>query len=146
MQLMQVPASFESNEPKAERPVVLVVDDHPAIRDMLSWALHYHGYQPACATNGQEALEWMKNALRTGQYPDAILLDLFMPVMDGAHFLTRLHACWDNLVPIPPVILLTVDKSNHDHLACSDILLKPFHIRDLCERLKQIDKKEHASW
>lgn len=146
MQLMQASASFEAEESKAERPVVLVVDDNPAILDMLSWMLHFHGYQPVCVANGQEALEWMKNALYTGQYPDAILLDLFMPVMDGAHFLLSLRDCWRDPVSLPPVILLTVDKSNHDHLACSDVLLKPFHIRDLCDRLKQVDRKGLASW
>jgi two-component system, chemotaxis family, chemotaxis protein CheY len=146
MQLMYASASFEVEEREAGRPLVLVVDDHPAILDMLSWMLYYHGYQPACAANGQEALAWMKDALRTGRYPNAILLDLFMPVMDGAHFLTNLRACWNTSVPLPPVILLTVDKSNHDHLACNDVLLKPFHIRDLSERLKHINKKETISW
>jgi len=146
MQLMQATTSFEADGTGAERPVVLVVDDHPAILDMLSWMLYFHGYQPVCVANGQEALEWMKNALHTGQYPEAILLDLFMPVMDGTHFLLSLRDCWTNPVPIPPVILLTVDKSNHDHLACSDVLLKPFHIRDLCERLKRINRKELSSW
>jgi len=146
MQSDQTSSSFEEEETRAGRPVVLVIDDQPAILDMLSWMLSFHGYHPVCIANGQEALEWMKSALHTGQYPVAILLDLFMPVMSGARFLTSLRDHWNAPVPIPPIILLTVDKSNHDHLACSDVLLKPFHIKDLRESLKQIIGKAPASW
>lgn len=143
--VMQVFTQTVEEEKSAERPVVLVIDDQPSIRDMLFWTLHLQGYQPVCATNGQEALAWIKNALRTGQGPVAILLDLFMPVMDGPSFLTCLRADWNAPVPVPPIILLTVDKRNHDHLACDGVLFKPFHIHDLCERLRQILRKEPVS-
>jgi CheY-like chemotaxis protein len=145
MQSIQTSTCFEEEEKRAERPVVLVIDDQPAILDMLSWMLSFHGYQAVCIANGQEALEWMKSALHTGQYPVVIILDLFMPVMNGAKFLACLRDHWNAPVPIPPIILLTVDKSNHDHLACSDVLLKPFHIKDLRESLKQIIGKEPVS-
>lgn len=145
MQSIQTSPCFEEEEKRAERPVVLVIDDQPAILDMLSWMLSFYGYQAVCTTNGQEALEWMKSALHTGQYPVVILLDLFMPVMNGTRFLASLRDHWNAPVPIPPIILLTVDRSNHDHLACSDVLLKPFHINDLRESLKQIIGKEPVS-
>ena len=144
MQLIQTSTSFD--EKRAERPLVLVIDDQPAIQDMLSWMLFFNGYQTVCTTHGQEALEWMKNALHTGRYPAVILLDLFMPVMNGASFLNCLRAYWDAPTPIPPIILLTVDKSNHDDLACNDVLLKPFRMNDLSERLRRIIGKEPASW
>ncbi|MBV9228221.1 MAG: response regulator transcription factor [Chloroflexi bacterium] len=136
MQLTQAPISFEEKDKRAASPVVLVIDDKPAIREMLSWVLSLQGYQPVCITNGQEALEWIEGARHTQQYPDAILLDLLMPVMNGEKFLARLRAQWDAPVPIPPVILLTVDKGSHEDLACSTVLMKPFHINDLYERLK----------
>jgi CheY-like chemotaxis protein len=136
MQLLQASASLQSKG--AERPLILVIDDEPSIQDMLSWALQLHGYQPVCAANGQEALEWIDNALRTGRYPAAILLDLYMPVMDGTRFLECLRARWNAPVPIPPTILLTVDKRSHDNLACSKVFIKPFHINDLCESLRLI--------
>jgi len=134
MQLIQASISLQSKG--AERPLILVIDDEPAIQDMLSWALQLHGYQPVCTANGQEALEWIESALRTGRYPAAIVLDLLMPVMDGAKFLENLRARWNASVPIPPTILLTVDKRNHDNLACSKVFIKPFHINDLCESLR----------
>ena len=146
MQSIQTSTRFEGEEKRAERPVVLVVDDQPAILDMLSWTLTFYGYQPVCIANGQEALEWMESAFDTGHYPVAILLDLYMPVMNGTRFLANLRDHWHAPVPIPPIILLTVDKSDHDHLACDDVLLKPFHLHDLHERLKQVIEKESAAW
>jgi DNA-binding response OmpR family regulator len=143
MQLLESSTSFETEERGAGCPVVLVIDDQPAILDMLSWTLSLQGYQPVCAANGQEALEWIKSALQTGQYPVVILLDLYMPVMNGTRFLASLRALWDAPVPIPPIILLTVDKSDHKHLACDAVLIKPFHIRDLCEKLRLVIEMKH---
>jgi CheY-like chemotaxis protein len=118
--------------------MVLIVEDQPAIREMIAWALRLKGYQPVCTTNGQEALEWMEQARKSGEYPAVILLDLFMPVMNGSRFLATLRTGWTAPLPIPPVILLTVDKSNHDHLACNEVLTKPFHIQDLCASLERV--------
>jgi len=143
MQLTQTPISFEERGKQMARPVILVVDDQPAIQEMLSWVLYLQGYQPVCFTSGQEALEWIENTQRIGLRPNAILLDLLMPVMDGARFLTCLRAQWDAPVPLPPVILLTVDKNNHDHLGCNGVLSKPFHINDLYEILSVCLKKRY---
>jgi DNA-binding response OmpR family regulator len=138
MQLTQPPKRLGEMDARAERPVVLVIDDHPAILDMLDTTLALRGYQPVCIANGQEALEWIKNTLHIGQYPMVILLDLHMPVMNGTGFLASLHAQWDAPVPIPPIILLTVDKGDYSHLGCNDVLIKPFRIRDLYERLRLV--------
>ncbi len=124
-----------------QHPVVLVVEDQPAIQDMLSWWLHLQGYQPACTANGQEALKWMEQTLYTQRYPQAILLDLFMPVMDGRQFLATLRARRALPLPMPPIILLTVERSNQDDLACNSVLVKPFHLQDLGECLRQAIKK-----
>jgi len=112
---------------------VLVIEDHAATQNVLISVLALHGYQVVCAANGQEALDWLHTALPKGQQPAIILLDLFMPVMNGADFLAGMRAEWPGLLQAPPVILFTVDQSNHDDLACTDVLLKPFHIRDLLQ-------------
>ena len=138
MQLAQLSTSPGEEGQRAERPVVLVIDDQAAILDMLSSALTLNGYQPVCAANGKEALAWIKNALQTGQYPIAILLDLFMPVMNGTGFLATLRTQWDAPVSIPPIILLTVDKNDYSYLGCDGVLIKPFHVRDLYERLRLV--------
>ncbi|HLI08134.1 MAG TPA: response regulator [Ktedonobacteraceae bacterium] len=136
MQLVQFSTTPGLKGKSMDRPVILVIDDQAAILDILSCALTLHGYQPVCASNGQEALAWIQKASQTGQYPAAILLDVLMPVMNGARFLSTLRACWDAPVPIPPIILLTADKSDYNHLGCENVLIKPFHIRDLCEKLE----------
>ena len=138
MELLEHATSLSHIDDRAESPLVLVIDDQPAIQDLLSWALKLHGYRPVCVANGREALAWMEEALCTSQYPAAIILDLLMPVMDGAEFLACLRARWDASVPMPPIILLTVDKSSHDDLACRQILIKPFHLRDLYAHLETL--------
>ena len=138
MPLAQLSTTPGEKGKKTERPVVLVIDDQAAILEMLSWALTLHGYHPVCAVNGQEALAWIKYALQTGHYPVAILLDLLMPVMNGTGFLATLRTWWNAPVPIPPIILLTVDKNHYGDLGCDDVLIKPFHIHELYERLRRV--------
>jgi DNA-binding response OmpR family regulator len=138
MQLARLSTSPGEIVKRMERPMVLVIDDQAAILDMLSYALTLHGYQPVCASNGHEALAWIKHALQTGQYPVAILLDLLMPVMNGTGFLATLRTRWNGPVPIPPIILLTVDKNDYGYLGCDEVLIKPFHIRDLYEKLRLV--------
>src|SRR5437868_5978337 len=92
-------------------PVVLVIDDNPAIRDMVSWALELDGYDAVEAAEGREALNWMQNAEREGRYPAVILLDLAMPGMDGFTFLKHLHAQGQmSPSPSPAVIVLTASS------------------------------------
>ena len=61
---------------------LLLVDDDGAIRDALDEALQEEGFDVVTAANGREALQ----VLKSGPRPDAILLDLMMPVMDGWDF------------------------------------------------------------
>lgn len=138
MQLVQASTHFEEKGEQTTYPIALVIEDHPATRYMLSCMLGLHGYQPVCASNGREALEWIEIALHTEQYPAVILLDLFMPEMDGANFLTHLHARWQAPVPLPSTIVLTVDRTSHKDLACTDFLQKPFRMKELVEKLRLV--------
>ncbi|QBD81879.1 response regulator [Ktedonosporobacter rubrisoli] len=122
------------------QPVVLVVDDNPAIRDMVSWALELDGYEPAEAAEGQEALDWMNNAAREGRYPSVILLDLAMPGMDGQAFLERLHKQWQALYPLPAIVVITAGTGGPDavSLGVEQVIVKPFHVRDLLDIIHQL--------
>ena len=130
---------------RASSPLILVVEDHAATQNVLASVLDLQGYQVVCAAHGQEALVWLEKALQVGQQPAIILLDLFMPVMNGADFLAVMRASWPATELMPPVILFTVDQGNHDDLACAEVLLKPFHIRDLLAILKQVLGQAQAS-
>lgn len=125
---------------EGHQPVVLVVDDNPAIRDMVSWALELDGYEPAEAAEGQEALDWIDSARREGRYPTVILLDLAMPGVDGRTFLQRLHAQWDSPHQLPSIIVITAATNGPDaeSLGVEQVILKPFHVRDLLNVIRDL--------
>jgi DNA-binding response OmpR family regulator len=136
MQQLHIPLSLQEMSKNTNRPLALVIDDQPAIRDMLAWMLHLQGYQAAGIMNGQAALDWIDNAQLTGNYPSVIIFDLPMPIARGTLLLEKMRTRWSAPVPFPPVILLTVVKKDFQHLQCSDVLVKPFHFADLCAGLK----------
>lgn len=83
---------------------ILLVEDDEDIRESLGLALNWEGHEVKMATNGQEALEYLK-ALSPKDYPGLIVLDLMMPVMDGRTFLLYLerhHA--EDIGKIPIVV------------------------------------------
>jgi two-component system, chemotaxis family, chemotaxis protein CheY len=123
-----------------QQPVVLVVDDNPAIRDMVSWALELDGYEPAEAAEGQEALDWIDNALREGRYPAVILLDLAMPGMNGVVFLEHLNRQWEIAHPLPAIVVITAgtDAPDAESLGVQQVIVKPFHVRDLLDVVRQL--------
>lgn len=123
-------------------PVVLVVDDNPAIRDMVSWALELDGYEPAEASEGQEALDWISNAAREGRYPAVILLDLAMPGVSGRAFLEQLHKQWEAPHHVPAIIVITAGTNSPDaqSLGVDQVIVKPFHVRDLLNTIQTLTK------
>ena len=123
------------DQANGHHPIVMVIDDNAAIRDMVSWALELDGYEPVAAAEGQEALSWMDDAACEGRYPAVILLDLAMPGMDGATFLHRLRARWEASCPLPAVVVITAakDESARGDVPVQHVIVKPFHVRDLLD-------------
>ncbi len=128
------------NRANGSHPIVLVVDDNPAIRDMVSWALELDGYEPAEAAEGQEALAWVDSAVREGRYPAVILLDLAMPGMDGETFLCRLRSQWEPSHPFPRVVVITAGTGAAEAaaLGVQQVIVKPFHVRDLLDIVRRL--------
>lgn len=91
----------------------LVVEDDVMIRDMVKQMLHKDGWEVVLASNGQVALDKIKNLK-----PDVILLDLMMPEMDGYEFISRLRE-YKQHRKIPIVILTAKDITTHDRQALS---------------------------
>lgn len=109
---------------KLHKPYVLVVDDEPDLVDILTAVLNDQGFAASGAANGCEALEAIRSAK-----PDAILLDLDMPQMNGWELLAQLRAT-TALRDIRVVILTGKDQAAEDRrrgllLGASDYLLKP---------------------
>lgn len=86
--------------PRTQAPSVLVVDDDTEVREAIRDVLEDEGFVVRCGGNGREALE----ALQSGDVPDAIVLDLTMPIMDGYEFLQRRLAL-SELAGVPVVVV-----------------------------------------
>lgn len=112
---------------------VLVVDDDPDLRTLISSFLSQSGYQVSEAANGQE----MDNALKAASI-DLIILDFMMPGEDGLSICKRLITQGG-----PPVIMLSargeeVDRIVGLELGADDYLGKPFHPRELLARIRAV--------
>jgi len=114
-------------------PLVLLVDDDADMRDALMMALDDSGYQVQEATNGVEALEF----LRGGGRPSLIVLDLMMPVMDGYTFCEeRLRLPELHHVPVL-VTSAGVQDARLEQLGVSAFLAKPFALKALLDAVER---------
>ena len=113
---------------------ILVVEDDVAVRDSLARTLRFEGHQVDTAVDGVAALD----AVRAGE-PDAMILDVMMPRLDGLQTCRRLRAEGVTL----PVLMLTARDSVGDRVAgldagADDYLVKPFALQELLARLRAL--------
>lgn len=119
------------NEPAEKRAVVLVIDDEAQIRRLLRLCLERAGYDVVEAANGDQGIG---EAVRCR--PDAVLLDLGLPDMDGLKVLKRLRE-WAET----PVIVVSVRADEEDKITAldsgaNDYITKPFSTGELLARLR----------
>ncbi len=110
---------------------ILVVDDEPMVRDTLGQVLAEEGYVVDVAVDGEDALDCIKAAR-----PDAILLDLMMPGMNGRQFLQALRN--DPAYQNVPVLIMTAVHGLEVNLAsigASEVVEKPFDVDDLLNKV-----------
>lgn len=113
---------------------ILVVDDDRAVRDSLRRSLQFNGYTVELAGDGQQALDALDS-----QRPDAMVLDVMMPRVDGLEVCRRLRGAGDDL----PVLVLTARDAVADRVAgldagADDYLPKPFALEELLARLRAL--------
>ena len=113
------------------RPRILVVDDEPQIHRFLGPALEAAGYEPVPALLGEKGL-----ALLATYPPDALILDLGLPDVDGKIVLSRARAFYKG-----PVLILSardreMEKINALDLGADDYVQKPFAVGELLARLR----------
>jgi two-component system response regulator MprA len=114
---------------------ILVVDDEPAVRESLRRALELEGYEVDLAADGQEALA----RLEQRDQPDALILDILMPRMDGLEVCRKLRLEGDEV----PVLMLTARAEIDSRVAgldagADDYLPKPFALAELLARLRAL--------
>jgi two-component system, OmpR family, response regulator MprA len=113
---------------------ILVVDDDRAVRDSLRRSLEFNGYTVELAADGQRALDVV-----AGQRPDAMVLDVMMPRLDGLEVCRRLRGAGDDL----PILVLTARDAVSDRVSgldagADDYLPKPFALEELLARLRAL--------
>lgn len=119
---------------------ILVVDDDRAVRESLRRSLEFNGYQVELAGDGTTALDAVE-----ANRPDAMVLDVMMPRLDGLEVARRLRIAGDDL----PILVLTAREAVSDRVAgldagADDYLPKPFALEELLARLRALLRRSIA--
>jgi two-component system OmpR family response regulator len=117
---------------------LLVVDDEPTVRELLSAALRFAGFRVTSAATAREAV-----AAATAEPPDLVLLDVMLPDMDGFEVVRRLRERHPGHSAPVPVLFLTArdrqsDKVTGLSLGADDYVTKPFDLAELIARIRAI--------
>jgi CheY-like chemotaxis protein len=121
--------------PKEERVAhcpVLIVEDDDDLREMMAQLLALEGFGSETAANGREALEYLSK----GDFPEVILLDLMMPVMDGWEFRRRQQND-PLLAAVPVVVLSALDTTRASDLRGTAFLGKPLDFDRLLQLVRR---------
>ena len=115
---------------------VLVVEDEPAIQELISYSLLQAGHQPMRAGTAEDALDLMRHAL-----PDLVLVDWMLPGLSGIELARRIKS--DKRTKAVPIIMLTARAAEEDKLTgletgADDYITKPFSPRELIARVKAV--------
>ena len=121
---------------------ILIVDDEPAIRDMVAFALRKAEYDPVHAGDAREA-----QAAIVSRVPDLILLDWMLPGMSGLEFARRLRR--EEMTREVPIIMLTARGEENDRVGgleagVDDYVVKPFSTRELVARIKAVIRRTQS--
>lgn len=118
------------------KPLILVVEDDPTVRNLITTTLRANHYDYEAAPNGESALL----VATTGQ-PDIVLLDLGLPDMDGVEIIKRIRS-WSQM----PIIVISARSEDADKIAAldagaDDYLTKPFSVAELLARLRVTQRR-----
>jgi DNA-binding response OmpR family regulator len=120
--------------PKPQQDKILIVDDDPSIREVLSTQLARLHYDTVTASDGEEAVSLFKS-----EKPDLILMDVMMPRMDGLTACQRIRALEKK--GRTPILFLTAKETQHDKLSSAlsggdDFISKPISLQELREHVE----------
>lgn len=129
------------NPNDSRRPVGLIVDDEPALIELVRLGLTYEGFNILTAKDGEEAVRVVRE-----QRPDVVILDIMLPRLDGFAVCERLRRHHDI-----PIIMLTArddvtDRVHGLNLGADDYLLKPFRFEELLARIRAVLRRKQPSF
>lgn len=124
---------------------ILVVDDDPGVRESLRRALRLEGYDVTLVADGDEALDAIADGAAGGA-PDAVILDVAMPRVDGLEACRRLRRTGNRI----PVLMLTARETIEDRVdgldaGADDYVVKPFALEELLARVRALLRRSGAS-
>lgn len=124
---------------------ILIIEDDRDIVEMVEYNLEEEGYETLSALNGEAGLE-----LAGRQYPDLIILDVMLPLIDGFEVCRKLKS--NDVTADIPIIILSAKSQETDkvvglELGADDYVTKPFSPRELIARIRAILRRgrEHRS-
>ncbi|MEX0806270.1 MAG: response regulator [Candidatus Binatia bacterium] len=115
---------------------VLIVEDHPDMRELLSWQIELMGYVPISAKHGKEGLE-----KAIAEKPELILMDIMMPGMDGWEAARTLRANPETKdIPILAATALFRDSDLNTCMeaGCNSYIVKPFTFLELQGKIREL--------
>ena len=118
------------------KPLILVVEDDVAVRNLITTTLRAHDYRFLTAANGESAV-----LEASSHNPEIVLLDLGLPDMDGVEVIRRIRS-WSNL----PIIVLSARSEDTDKIGAldagaDDYLTKPFSVEELLARIRVTQRR-----
>ncbi len=121
---------------------ILVVEDEPDIRELLTFTIGRAGYDVVAAESAEQALQKLDKGL-----PELVLIDWMLPGMDGVELAKRMRQ--DELTADLPIIMLTArgeegDKLKSFDVGVDDYVTKPFSPRELLARIKALLRRTGA--
>ena len=117
-------------------PKILVVEDDPTVRNLITTTLKSNNYRYITAPNGESAI-----AAATTQQPDIVFLDLGLPDLDGVEIIKRIRS-WSQM----PIIVISARSEDGDKVGAldagaDDYLTKPFSVTELLARLRVAQRR-----
>lgn len=118
------------------KPLILVVEDDPPVRNLITTTLKTNDYRYLSAENGRSAI-----LEASSHNPDIVLLDLGLPDMDGVKVIENIRS-WSNL----PIIVISARSEDADKIealdaGADDYLTKPFSVEELLARLRATGRR-----
>ena len=121
------------------KPLILVVEDDAAVRNLITTTLETHDYRFHTATTGESAI-----IEAASHNPDVVLLDLGLPDMDGVEIIKKIRS-WSSM----PIIVVSARSEDTDKIdaldaGADDYLTKPFSVEELLARLRVTQRRLNA--